>query len=78
MFPISQATILFQALLVLAAVYYAMLLTNWGNPTVFDDTYDFFAANPTSFWVKVVAQACTVAVYTFSLLAPLCFPNREF
>ncbi len=55
-----------------------MLLTNWGNPTVFDDTYDFFAANKTSYWIKLVAQGFTIALYTFSLLAPICFPNREF
>lgn len=34
-FPITSATIFFQLLLVLASVYYAMLLTNWGNPTIF-------------------------------------------
>ena len=32
-FPITTATILFQALLVLSAIYFAMLLTNWGSPT---------------------------------------------
>lgn len=31
-FPITTATISFQALLTCAAIYYAMLLTNWGNP----------------------------------------------
>lgn len=55
-----------------------MLLTNWGNPTVFNDTYDFFAANNTSYWIKLVAQGATIALYSFSLLAPVCFPNREF
>ena len=34
-FPISSASIYFQLLLILGAFYYAMLLTNWGNPTVF-------------------------------------------
>jgi|688.fasta_scaffold995210_2 hypothetical protein len=31
-FPITKATILFQALLILSSIYYAMLLTNWGSP----------------------------------------------
>ena len=44
-FPISQATILFQALLCLASIYYAMLLTNWGKPTILDDTAIFFDKN---------------------------------
>jgi hypothetical protein len=77
-FPISQATILFQALLILSSVYYSMLLTNWGNPTVFDGTYSFFAANEQSYWVKLVAMWATIGIYAFSLLAPLCFPDREF
>jgi len=37
-FPVTSATILFQALLVLASIYYAMLLTNWGSPSMLDDT----------------------------------------
>ena len=44
-FPISQATILFQALLCLASIYYAMLLTNWGKPTILDNTAVFFDKN---------------------------------
>lgn len=54
-FPITPATILFQVLLILAAIYYSMLLTNWGNPTIFDNTSSFFASNNTSFWIKLVA-----------------------
>jgi len=77
-FPVTTATIVFQALMILAAVYYAMLLTNWGNPTLFTDTTNFFQANNTSFWVKLVAQWVTIIIYLFSLIAPLLFPDREF
>jgi len=31
-FPITTATITFQAVMIAAAIYYSMLLTNWGNP----------------------------------------------
>ena len=54
-FPISTATILFQALMVLASVYYSMLLTNWGNPTVMDSTSGFFGKNEMSYWVQMSA-----------------------
>ena len=50
-FPISKSTILFQALLCLAAIYYSMLLTNWGNPTLLDDTAVFFNKSGQSFWI---------------------------
>jgi len=62
---------------VLAAVYYAMLCTNWGNPTVFNDTTDFYSSTA-SFWIKLVAQWLSMAIYGFSMVAPIIFPNREF
>ena len=77
-FPISSQTIFFQALLVLASIYYAMLLTNWGNPTLFDNTVDFFESNYTSFWIKLVAQWISMAIYLFSMIAPVIFRNRDF
>jgi hypothetical protein len=77
-FPVTTQTIFFQLLLVLASVYYCMLLTNWGNPTVFDDTTTFFESNSSSFWIKIVAEWISIAIYLFSLLAPLIFPNRDF
>lgn len=54
-FPISPATIMFQALLVLASIYYSMLLTNWGNPTILDDTAIFFDKSGQSFWIQLSA-----------------------
>ena len=77
-FPISTATILFQLLLVLASIYYSMLLTNWGSPTILDDTAVFFDKSGQSFWIQVSAQWISEAIYIFSLTAPLCFPGRDF
>ena len=77
-FPISTATIMFQGLMMLASIYYAMLLTNWGNPTVMDETYGFFGNNKMSYWVQMTALWVSQALYIFSLTAPLCFPNRDF
>ena len=51
-FPISTATIVFQGLMVLASIYYSMLMTNWGKPSVEDSTFDgFFNNGPMSYWV---------------------------
>ena len=77
-FPISGPTIVFQALLVLSAIYFSMLLTNWGNPTVFEDTVRFYEANTTSLWIKLVAMWLSMAIYMFSMVAPMIFPDREF
>lgn len=49
-FPVTNATIMFQALLTLAAIYYSMLLTNWGSPVYLAQNADFFSPNNTSYW----------------------------
>lgn len=66
-------------LLILAAIYYSMLLTNWGTPALFsDNSFTFFQKSAYSFWIQLVAQWVSVIVYLFSMTAPLCFPDRQF
>ena len=78
-FPISTASIYFQILLILSSCYYAMLLTNWGNPTVFSaSSIPYYSANDQSFWVKLSVQWISTALYLFSMVAPVIFPDREF
>ena len=77
-FPISTATIIFQALMMLASIYFSMLMTNWGNPTVMDNNHNFFSHNDWSYWVQMTAVWLSQIIYTFSLTAPVCFPGREF
>lgn len=35
-FTVAQASVLFQELVMLAAIYWAMLLTNWGS-TIYEE-----------------------------------------
>ena len=70
-FPVTTATILFQLLMVLASVYYAMLLTNWGNPSHDDEVYSFFANNNNAYWIGLTAQWVSMIVYLLSLIMPL-------
>jgi len=76
-FPVTPQAIQFQILMLLASIYFAMLLSNWGNPTLYTDSTDFFEANTLSFWIKIVAQWISILVYAFSILGPLC-TQREF
>jgi hypothetical protein len=56
-----------------------MLLTNWGNPSIFQGgTIPLYSANDTSFWLKLVAQWLSTLIYLFSMFAPMLFPDREF
>jgi hypothetical protein len=83
-FAISTATIYFQFLMCLCAMYMSMLCTNWASPTVvFGDgkstTTDFFApGSSASYWLKLASLWLTMAVYLFSLVAPLLYPDRDF
>jgi len=55
-FEITTATILFQLLLVFAAIYYSMLLTNWGDPSILDDTtLNYFDNTSSAYTLKLIA-----------------------
>lgn len=49
-FPVTNATIYFQVLMICAAIYYSMLLTNWGTPVYKGGNTAFFTPNNTSYW----------------------------
>lgn len=78
-FPITSVTIQFQLLLILAAMYYAMLFTNWNNPDLYkSDTHGEETRDMGTFWLKIVVQWITMALYLLSLIAPLLCPDRDF
>jgi len=54
-FPVSIATVIFQAFMIFVSIYYAMLITNWGRPHI-DDDYDYFIDKWAGFWVKIIVQ----------------------
>jgi hypothetical protein len=56
----------------------SMLCTNWGNMSIFDNTTSFFSNGSSSYGVKMFAEWFTVAVFLFSMVGPLLFPNRDF
>lgn len=63
----------------LAALYYAMLFTNWRNPNLYNN-HDAAASDQskTAYWVKISCEWLTMAIYVFSLVGPLLFPDRHF
>lgn len=69
---ISKATILFHVIMMAASVYYAMVLTNWGNPSVNNNTNDFYGVSWLSFWVKIGSQWAALTLFLITLLLPLC------
>lgn len=65
----------FHLIFALASMYIAMLMTGWGTGA---EERDLIDVGWTSVWVKVVAQWMTVAVYAWTMAAPLVFPDRDF
>lgn len=65
----------FHLIFALASMYIAMLMTGWGTGA---EERDLIDVGWTSVWVKVVAQWMTVAIYAWTMAAPLLFPDRDF
>lgn len=72
---------LFHLSMCFAGLYLAMLMTNWGDPAASTATGPS-NGNPelslASMWVRIVSQWLVYAVFGWTLLAPMCFPNRDF
>lgn len=65
----------FHLIFALASMYIAMLMTGWGTGAEEKDLID---VGWTSVWVKIIAQWATVALYAWTMTAPLLFPDRDF
>jgi len=65
--------------MILATTYYAMVLTNWGDP-VFDneENQKYFSANWTSYWVQFASQWFCALIYILSLLGPVMCSGRNW
>jgi len=58
-----------------------MVLTNWGIPEKADESQKQsiqIDQGMMSVWVKVVSSWITILLYIWTLIAPICYPEREF
>ncbi|KAL8625206.1 hypothetical protein ACOMHN_030839 [Nucella lapillus] len=65
----------FHFMLCLASLYVMMTLTNWFSPS---SDFRTLNANIASVWVKVASAWLCIVLYLWTLVAPLCLPNRDF
>ncbi|KAJ3012195.1 Serine incorporator 3 [Thoreauomyces humboldtii] len=72
----------FHFVFVLAAMYMAAVITNWSTLELGSDTAAVtnYAVNQgfASVWVKIATSWACIVLYTWTLLAPLVFPDRDF
>lgn len=73
--PVSYSYSFFNLIFALASMYAAMLLSGWANSKESSDLAD---VGWTSVWVRICTEWVTAALYVWTLLAPLLFPDREF
>ncbi|EQC31614.1 hypothetical protein SDRG_10781 [Saprolegnia diclina VS20] len=62
----------FHCIMLFSGLYMAMALTNWGVGTGESDT------QRVSMWVQIASQWATTLLFTWTLLAPLVLPDRDF
>ncbi|RWS31908.1 putative serine incorporator-like isoform X2 [Leptotrombidium deliense] len=65
----------FHFMFALASLYVMMTLTNWYKP---DAAKGDFNQNEGSMWVKITSSWVCVALYAWTLVAPIVMPDRDF
>lgn len=73
--PVSYSYSFFHLIFALASMYSAMLLSGWTSSS---DDSDLIDVGWTSVWVRMCTEWFTAALYVWTLLAPIFFPDREF
>ena len=73
--PVSYSYTFFHLIFALASMYSGMLLSGWTSSSESSDLID---VGWTSVWVRICSEWVTAALYVWTLLAPLFFPDREF
>ena len=74
--PVSYNYSFFHMTFALAAMYVAMLMTGWSTSSVLEvNSIDVGWA---SAWVKICSQWFAGLLYTWTLVAPIILPDRDF
>nr|GME16592.1 probable serine incorporator [Ipomoea batatas] len=73
--PVSYSYSFFHLIFALASMYSAMLLSGWTSSS---ESTELIDVGWTSVWVRICTEWVTAALYLWSLIAPLLFPDREF
>jgi len=67
----------FHLIMASGAIFMAMLLTNWGESDGGNQETDTEVSTE-SMWIKIVCVWLTYAIFVWTIIAPLVFPDRDF
>jgi len=71
----------FHVTFMLAALYLAMVLTNWetvSGETTTDKNTIYVDQGMAAVWTKVISSYATFVLYVWTMVAPILIPNRDF
>ena len=74
--PVSYSYTFFHLIFALASMYSAMLLTDWTSAA--SERSELMDVGWTTVWVRISTEWVTAALYIWTLVAPLLFPDRDF
>jgi len=74
--PVSYSYTFFHLIFALASMYSAMLLTGWTSAA--SESSELMDVGWTTVWVRISTEWVTAALYIWTLVAPLLFPDRDF
>ncbi|KAM3180230.1 hypothetical protein ACTXT7_016694 [Hymenolepis weldensis] len=72
---VAYSYAMFHFMMFLATLFVMMSITNWLEP---DQVTGVLSAGLASFWIKAVSSWFCAALYTWTLVAPAMFPDRDF
>eukprot|EP01017_Pseudomicrothorax_dubius_P041635 TRINITY_DN6678_c0_g1_i4.p1 TRINITY_DN6678_c0_g1~~TRINITY_DN6678_c0_g1_i4.p1 ORF type:complete len:464 (-),score=32.38 TRINITY_DN6678_c0_g1_i4:145-1536(-) len=72
----GKSFVMFQLLMLLAAFYFGVLLTNWGSIEMGTAGTDSYMPNDSAYWIKLSASWLTCLVYLWTMIAPRILPER--
>nr|XP_002126357.1 serine incorporator 5-like [Ciona intestinalis] len=77
---VSYSYSFFHFIFFLTTLYVMMTLTNWFTPTDVQQTLEssLVNGNNAAMWVKISTSWAAIIIYVWTLIAPACFPDRDF
>ncbi|KAI8899422.1 serine incorporator/TMS membrane protein [Globomyces pollinis-pini] len=68
----------FHFIFFIASMYLAMLITNWDSVSISDKDTAVVGKSLTAVWVKVISSWLVMGLYTWTAVAPLVLPDRNW
>jgi len=76
--PVTYSFTKFHLMFALGAMYLAMLMSDWHTISGTDPENLVIDMGAPSYWVKIVSTWICYLLYLWTILAPVCFPDRDF